>query len=173
MSLSYDRVSVHHTSCSIVHPMLVMDRKLGHSVQKAALQVVFVDQSRDLWIRGLYSKCAAVKLASMVDCAVWHDTVGMLSFIADHKLVRSCYAYHCIFQCACYSHLWRAAYQPMPSCLHPCAKARHWQCRVPTQSHTTRHAIHVTHGFDNSSLRAAISLCTSFAIKVLRRPVVG
>lgn len=24
----------------------------------------------------------------MVDCAHWHDTVGMLAYIADHKLVR-------------------------------------------------------------------------------------
>ena len=48
---------------------------------------MFIDQSRDLWIRGVYSKAAAVKLASMVDCAVWHDTAGMLAFIGDHKLV--------------------------------------------------------------------------------------
>lgn len=40
-----------------------------------------------MWIRGMASKGAAVKLASMVDCATWHDAVGMLAFIADHKLV--------------------------------------------------------------------------------------
>jgi len=51
------------------------------------LQVVFVDQSRDLWIRPVAGKGPAVKLAAMVDCAVWHDSVGMLAFIADHKLV--------------------------------------------------------------------------------------
>lgn len=52
------------------------------------LQVVFIDQSRDLWIRSMAGKGPTVKLASMVDCACWHDTVGMLAFIADHKLVR-------------------------------------------------------------------------------------
>lgn len=50
-------------------------------------QVVFVDQSRDLWIRPVAGKSPVVKMASMVDCAVWHDSVGMLAFIADHKLV--------------------------------------------------------------------------------------
>ncbi len=50
-------------------------------------QVVFVDQSRDLWIRPVAGKSSVVKLAAMVDCAVWHDSVGMLAFIADHKLV--------------------------------------------------------------------------------------
>ena len=49
--------------------------------------MVFVDQGRDLWIRAVAGKGSVVKLASMVDCAVWHDSVGMLSFIADHKLV--------------------------------------------------------------------------------------
>ena len=51
------------------------------------IQVLFVDQSRDLWIRAVTGKGPVVKLASMVDCAVWHLTVGMLAFIADHKLV--------------------------------------------------------------------------------------
>ena len=50
-------------------------------------QVVFVDQSRDLWIRPVAGKSPVVKLASMVDCVVWHDSVDMLAFIADHKLV--------------------------------------------------------------------------------------
>ncbi|DBA75301.1 hypothetical protein WJX77_003211 [Trebouxia sp. C0004] len=54
-------------------------------------QVVFVDQSRDLWIRPVAGKSPVVKLASMVDCAVWHDSVGMLAFIADHKLVLQYY----------------------------------------------------------------------------------
>ena len=53
----------------------------------AFFQVVFVDQSRDLWIRPVVGKSPVVKLASMVDCAVWHDSLGMLAFIADHKLV--------------------------------------------------------------------------------------
>lgn len=53
----------------------------------AFFQVVFVDQSRDLWIRPVAGKSPVVKLASMVDCAVWHDSLGMLAFIADHKLV--------------------------------------------------------------------------------------
>ena len=48
---------------------------------------MFIDQSRDMWIRGMANKGAAVKLASMVDCATWHDAVGMLAFLADHKLV--------------------------------------------------------------------------------------
>ena len=51
------------------------------------VQVVFVDQSRDMWIRAVAGKGPAVKLASMVECALWHDSVGMLAFIADHKLV--------------------------------------------------------------------------------------
>ena len=51
------------------------------------LQVVFIDQSRDMWIRAVAGKGPAVKLASMVDCALWHSSVGMLAFIADHKLV--------------------------------------------------------------------------------------
>lgn len=46
-----------------------------------------MDQSRDLWIRPVAGKSPVVKLASMVDCAVWHDSVGTLAFIADHKLV--------------------------------------------------------------------------------------
>lgn len=49
--------------------------------------MVFIDQSRDMWIRAVAGKGPAMKLASMVDCALWHDSVGMLAFIADHKLV--------------------------------------------------------------------------------------
>ena len=40
-----------------------------------------------MWIRAVAGKGPAVKLAAMVDCALWHDSVGMLAFIADHKLV--------------------------------------------------------------------------------------
>lgn len=53
----------------------------------SAVQVVYIDQSRDMWIRAVGGKAPAVKLASMVDNALWHDSVGMLAFIADHKLV--------------------------------------------------------------------------------------
>ena len=49
--------------------------------------MVFIDQSRDMWIRAVAGKGPATKLASMVDCALWHNSVGMLAFIADHKLV--------------------------------------------------------------------------------------
>ena len=54
------------------------------------LQIVFIDQSRDMYVRAVASNGPAVKMASMVDCALWHDSVGMLAYIADHKLVCSC-----------------------------------------------------------------------------------
>ena len=63
--------------------------------------MVFIDQNRDMWIRAVAGKGPAVKLAAMVDCAVWHDSVGMLAFIADHKLVNLC----CIHFCNSYSTL--------------------------------------------------------------------
>ena len=70
------------------------------------VQVLFVDQSRDLWIRAVTGKGPVVKLASMVDCAVWHLTVGMLAFIADHKLVSplplACSATRLAMMDACY-----------------------------------------------------------------------
>ena len=49
--------------------------------------MIFIDQSRDMWIRAIADKGLAVMLASMVDCALWHNSVGMLAFLADHKLV--------------------------------------------------------------------------------------
>ena len=64
--------------------MELADKDTGYVVW---VQVLFVDQSRDLWIRAVTGKGPVVKLASMVDCAVWHLSVGMLAFIADHKLV--------------------------------------------------------------------------------------
>ena len=49
---------------------------------------MYVDQSRDLWIRSVAGQRSAVKLAAMVECAVWHDSAAMLAYIADHKLVQ-------------------------------------------------------------------------------------
>ena len=63
------------------------------------LQVVFIDQNRDLWTRSIVGQRPAVKLAAMVECVQWHDSAGMLAYIADHKLVRLLGSHH-LWQCA-------------------------------------------------------------------------
>ncbi|KAL3133954.1 Intraflagellar transport protein 80 [Trebouxia sp. C0010 RCD-2024] len=72
---------------TVSHPNVIVSVALNQQGIAPDRQVVFIDQSRDMWIRAVAGKAPAVKLASMVDCALWHDSVGMLAFVADHKLV--------------------------------------------------------------------------------------
>ena len=54
------------------------------------MQVVFVDRNKDMWMRRALQGGRPLKLAAMVDCAVWHASVDMLATLTDHRLVSAC-----------------------------------------------------------------------------------
>ena len=62
------------------------------------VQVVFVDRNKDMWMRRALQGGRPLKLAAMVDCAVWHASVDMLATLTDHRLVSLC-TQHCSLTC--------------------------------------------------------------------------
>jgi intraflagellar transport protein 80 len=107
VSLSSDTLAVleHAGSCALRFFDSAQGRQLGepfsHSLEVRAValsqagtaasrQLAFIDSNRDLHLLDVGSR-AVVKLASMVDSAVWHDTSNMLAAVADDKLL----VWHC------------------------------------------------------------------------------
>ena len=62
----------------------------AHNHAPCGMQVVFIDRNKDMWMRRALQGGRPLKLAAMVDCAVWHASVDMLATLTDHRLVSVC-----------------------------------------------------------------------------------
>ncbi|KAK9814722.1 hypothetical protein WJX72_010508 [[Myrmecia] bisecta] len=71
----------------LVHSMDIAEVALSQNGIAPDRKVVFVDRNRDLYVRRVSKGGALVKLAPMVESAVWHDTAEMLATMTDQKLV--------------------------------------------------------------------------------------
>lgn len=49
-------------------------------------QLIYIDRNRDLYILPVMKR-GPVKLAAMVDSAMWHDATGMLAAMVEQRLV--------------------------------------------------------------------------------------
>jgi hypothetical protein len=72
------------------HALEVRSLALSQAGTAAGRQLALIDRNRDLHLLDCTSR-AAVKLASMVEAAVWHDASDMLVAVADDKLL----VWHC------------------------------------------------------------------------------
>jgi len=74
----------------IKHDLEILEIGLKQSGLISSRTLYFIDRNRDLHLAQLH-RAANFKLATMVDTAMWHESVELLAAVVDHKLNVWCY----------------------------------------------------------------------------------
>lgn len=69
----------------IKHPLELVEVQLSQTGQLADRKLTVIDRNQDLYITPVNSQ-ETVKVATMIDSAIWNDSVDMLAAVGDDKL---------------------------------------------------------------------------------------